>query len=98
MGVLIKPIVTEKMTSLGEKPSKKQYGFVVSLEAGKDAIRKEVESLYGVNVESIRTLIQPAKRRRRWTKAGLIQGKTSRVKKAYVTLAGQQEIDLFANL
>ena len=53
MEILIKPIITEKMTSLAEKLNR--YGFVVDRSANKVQIRQAVEKMYGVKVESVNT-------------------------------------------
>ena len=53
MEVLIKPLVTEKISDLNEKG---QYGFIVDRKANKVEIRKAVEKMYGVNVESVNTM------------------------------------------
>ena len=54
MNILLKPIVTEKMTRDGDKFNR--YGFVVARSANKIQIRKAVEELYGVTVESVNTI------------------------------------------
>ena len=56
MSVLIKPIITEKWTKIGEKQPR--YGFVVAPEANKIAIKKAVETMYGVTVENVNTMTQ----------------------------------------
>ncbi len=94
--ILIKPIITEKAEILTNK--KTQYTFRVDKNANKVEIRKAVEALYSVNVESVNTLIMPAKLRSRNTKAGLIKGKISSYKKAIITLAKGEEIDYFGEV
>ena len=69
MSVLVKPIITEKMTKLGEKLS--HYGFVVEGNANKLEIAKAVEDMYGVTVESVNTMNVVAKERSRNTKAAI---------------------------
>jgi large subunit ribosomal protein L23 len=98
MSVLIKPIVTEKLTLLAERGKQKQYGFLVDIDANKIQVKQAVEKAYGVQVASLRSSISPAKRRTRMTKGGVINGKTSRTKKVYVTLAAGQEIDFYKNV
>jgi large subunit ribosomal protein L23 len=94
--VLIKPILTEKanlqQTKLG------CYAFRVSKKANKLEIKKAVESFYGVNVTTVNTLVAPAKNKSRNTKAGLIQGTKSSYKKAMVTIASGETIDLYGSL
>ena len=96
MEVLIKPIVTEKMTDQGEKLNR--YGFVVNRNADKIQIKKAVEGLYNVTVTSVNTMVYSGKRKSRFTKAGVIQGKTAAYKKAVVTLADGETIDFYSNI
>ena len=94
--ILIKPIITEKAEMLTSKRS--QYTFMVDKKTNKIEIRKAVEALYSVNVESVNTIIMPAKIRSRNTKAGLIKGQVSSYKKAIITLAAGEEIDYFGEV
>lgn len=96
MDIEIKPIVTEKATKLTDKLNR--YTFRVSPEANKYQIKMLVEKLYGVKVVSVNTAIQRAKNRSRWTKSGLLRGKTSAYKKAFITLAEGQTIDFYSNI
>jgi large subunit ribosomal protein L23 len=96
MEILVKPIVTEKMTAQSERFSR--YGFVVRREATKFQIKKAVESLYNVSVESVNTMVYAGKIKSRFTKAGLISGKTTSYKKAIVTLAKGESIDFYSNI
>jgi large subunit ribosomal protein L23 len=96
MEVLFKPIVTEKMTEQGEKLGR--FGFIVNKAANKVQIKKAVEELYGVNVISVNTLRYGGKRKSRYTKAGIIAGKTNSYKKAIVTLAEGETIDFYSNI
>jgi large subunit ribosomal protein L23 len=100
MSVLKKPLVSEKMARLNERPNTKynQYAFKVELGATKPEIRKEVEEMYGVNVKSVRTLIVAGKSRTRYTKTGFIAGKSSKYKKALVTLVPGEIIDFYKNI
>ncbi len=94
--ILIRPIVTEKMTRLSEEG--RHYAFEVHKDANKIEIRKAVEARYpGVAVKSVRTMVVRGKNRRRFTRAGLIQGKERSYKKAIVTLA-DGEIDFFEDV
>ncbi|MCI5057904.1 MAG: 50S ribosomal protein L23 [Flavobacteriales bacterium] len=95
MGVIIKPIITEKMTAQAEKG---YYGFAVDREANKIEIKKEIEQLYGVNVENINTMVYAGKRRRRYTKSGVLEGKTLSYKKAIVKLSEGETIDFYSNI
>lgn len=96
MGILIKPIVTEKMTSQGEKLGR--YGFIVDSNANKVEIRKAVEEMYGVTVKDVNTVKYNGKIKSRYIKAGLLVGRTNKYKKAYVTLAGDDKIDFYSNI
>jgi large subunit ribosomal protein L23 len=97
MSIIIKPIVTEKMTGISEKFNNR-FGFIVSRKANKIEIKKAVESLYGVKVENVNTMIYRGKVKSRYTKAGFITGKTSAFKKAIVTLAAGETIDFYSNI
>ena len=96
MGILIKPIVTEKLTAQGENLSR--YGFVVDRKANKLQIKEAVEKLYGVSVADVNTVNYNGKRKSRYTKAGMLTGRTNHFKKAYVTLVGDDKIDFYANI
>ncbi len=96
MEILIKPIVTEKMTKQAEGLN--CYGFIVNQDATKIEIKKAIESLYNVSVESVNTLIHGGKRKTRFTKAGIISGTTGKSKKAIVTVAKGQSIDFYSNI
>lgn len=96
MNVLIKPIVTEKVTALGE--SLNRYGFVVRKDANKQQIKSAIEALYNVNVTNVNTMIYGGKNKSRFTKSGVISGRTNAYKKAIVTLAEGDAIDFYSNI
>ncbi len=96
MEILIKPVVSEKMTDQSEKL--KRYGFVVNHAANKIQIKKAIEKNYGVTVESINTMIYAGKSKSKFTKAGLITGRTNKFKKAIVTVADGDVIDFYSNI
>jgi len=96
MNILLKPIVTEKMTSQGDKFNR--YGFFVDKSANKVQIKKAVEELYGVTVESVNTMRYGGKVKSRNTKSGILTGKTAATKKAVVTLAEGNKIDFYSNI
>jgi large subunit ribosomal protein L23 len=96
MNILLKPIVTEKMTSQGDKFNR--YGFLVARNANKLQIKKAVEDLYSVTVDSVNTMRYGGKIKSRNTKSGLLIGKTSATKKAIVTLAEGNKIDFYSNI
>ncbi|MBN1951436.1 MAG: 50S ribosomal protein L23 [Bacteroidales bacterium] len=96
MNILLKPIVTEKMTAQGE--DKNRFGFVVDKNANKIQIKKAVEEMYGVNVVAVNTMIYAGKNKSRFTKTGVISGRTKSFKKAVVTLADGDTIDFYSNI
>ncbi len=96
MDILIKPIVTEKMTKLGEKLNR--YGFIVNDDANKLQIASAVEEMYGVTVNSVNTVRYAGKSKSRFTKAGVISGKTKAFKKAIITVAKGETIDFYSNI
>jgi large subunit ribosomal protein L23 len=93
LDVLIKPILTEKANVGMEKHNR--YAFKVGRRANKIEIKAAVESFYGVKVVDVNTMVAPAKNKARFTKAGLLKGRKSAYKKAVVTLAEGETIDLF---
>ncbi len=96
MEISIKPIITERATKVSEKHN--CYTFRVSPQANKCQIKALVEQLYGVKVESVNTAVVRGKNKSRWTKSGLLRGKTDRWKKAFVTVADGQTIEFFSNI
>ena len=85
MGIIIKPLVTEKMTAITDKTNNR-FGFIVRPEANKLEIKKEVEALYNVTVVDVNTMKYAGKNKSRYTRAGIINGRTNAFKKAIVTL------------
>jgi large subunit ribosomal protein L23 len=96
MDILLKPIITEKMTAQGENLNR--FAFVVDKKANKIQIKKAVEAMYGVTVEAVNTMIYAGKRKSRYTRTGIIQGRTNSFKKAIVTLAEGDTIDFYSNI
>jgi large subunit ribosomal protein L23 len=94
--ILVKPILTEKANAQQEKLRK--YAFRVDRKANKLEIKKAVEDFYGVTVVDVNTVVVPGKNKTRYTKAGFIQGQKSAYKKALVTVAEGETIDLYANI
>ncbi len=94
--ILVKPILTEKAENLSEKQGK--YSFVVNKKANKIEIKKAIEAQYNVSVLSVNTSIRPAKAKRRNTKSGVVVGMQPSFKKAFVTLAEGEEIDLYGEM
>jgi len=96
MGILKKPVVTEKMNQLSEKLNK--YAFVVDKDANKVQIREAVEGMYDVTVSSVNVLNFGPKLKRKFTKSGVQDGKKSSYKKAIVTLVDGDTIDFYSNI
>ncbi|MBQ0088784.1 MAG: 50S ribosomal protein L23 [Prevotellaceae bacterium] len=97
MGYIIKPLVTEKMTAITDKQANK-FGFIVRPEANKLEIKSEIEARYNVNVKSVRTIKYAGKSKSRYTKAGLVKGRTNAFKKVIVTLGENEVIDFYSNI
>ncbi len=96
MNILIKPLITEKMTIQGEKLNR--YGFLVDRNANKLQIKQAVEAMYGVSVADVNTVNYHGKRKSRYTKAGVLSGRANDFKKAFVTLSGEEKIDFYSNI
>ena len=96
MSTIIKPIITEKITKDGEIFNR--FGFIVAKKANKVEIKKAVEKAYGVSVLDVNTMIYRADRSTKFTKSGMITGKTSSYKKAIVTLKEGDSIDFYNNI
>ena len=96
MGIIIKPIATEKMTAETEKNNR--YGFIVDRKANKIQIKAAVEQFYNVTVKDVNTMNYHGKRKSRYSKSGMLRGRMNHYKKAYVTLAGDDKIDFYSNI
>jgi large subunit ribosomal protein L23 len=94
--ILIRPLVTEKMTGLTDKQGK--FGFIVNRDANKIEIKKAVEKSYGVTVVKVNTLRYDGKRKFRYTAKGIIEGRSQGYKKAIVRLQAGETIDFYANV
>jgi len=94
--VLVKPVLTEKVNKLVEKH--RSYTFIVDRKANKLEIKKAIEEFYGVTVTGVNTLVMPGKNKTRFTKAGFIKGQKSARKKAVVTVAEGEEINLYGDI
>ena len=114
MGIIVKPLVTEKMTKITDKSSvektykikgqertkkaEAKYGFIVLPDANKIEIKKEIESLYNVTVINVNTMVYAGKRQSKYTRKGLIKGQKNAFKKAIVTLKEGDSIDFYSNI
>ena len=96
MSILVKPIITEKITKEGEVFNR--FGFVVDKKANKVQIKKAVEATYGISVVSVNTMNYRADRTTKYTKSGLISGKTNSYKKAVVQVKEGETIDFYNNI
>ena len=96
MEILVKPIITEKMTAQAEKLNR--YGFVVAKEANKLEIKGAIEKMYGVKVDSVNTQQYVGKVKTRNTTRGVAIGRVNRYKKAIITLKKGEIIDFYASI
>jgi len=96
MGILIRPVITEKATADSEDNNR--FAFIVDRKANKIEIKTAIEELYGVTIEGVRTMIIPGKRKSRYTKNGMVVGNSGTYKKAIVQVADGETIDLYANI
>ncbi|MDR1525457.1 MAG: 50S ribosomal protein L23 [Tannerella sp.] len=97
MGIIIKPIVTEKQTAITKK-TPNRFGFRVSPKANKLEIQKAVEEMYNVSVVRVNTMNYSGKVKSRYTKSGVVTGRQDSYKKAIVTLKEGDTIDFFSNI
>ncbi|MDR0994895.1 MAG: 50S ribosomal protein L23 [Tannerella sp.] len=97
MGIIIKPVITEKQTGITAKMPNR-CAFRVTPDANKLEIKKAVEEMYNVTVEDVNTMNYRGKLKSRYTKSGVISGRTASFKKAIVTLKKGETIDFFSNI
>ena len=93
--ILKRPILSEKSASFEQKG---KYVFEVMPSANKIEIRRAVEEQYNVKVMNVHTMNLKPKHRERWTGRRYVTGKTIGRKKAIITLADGQTIDLLGEL
>lgn len=96
MSIIIKPIITEKITKQSELNNR--YGFVVDRKANKIQIKNAIEAAYGVNIVSINTMNVRPDRSVKYTKSGMISAKTNAYKKAVVEVQEGETIDFYNNI
>jgi len=94
--VLIKPLLSEKANKLSEKMNR--YTFIVDRKANKLEIKRAVEQFYGVQVKEVNTSVMPSKVKARFTKSGFLVGRKPAKKKALVTVAEGETIDLYGSI
>lgn len=91
--IIQKPLITEKSTALKERNNR--YLFRVDIRANKRQIKKAVEDLFNVRVTGVRTAVYLGKPKVVLNRSGRFTGKATNWKKAYVTLAEGDSIDVF---
>ena len=96
MSIIIKPIITEKITKDGEVFNR--FGFIVDKKANKIQIKNAVEAAYGISVVEVNTMNYRADRSTKYTKSGIINGKTNAYKKAIVQVQAGETIDFYNNI
>lgn len=96
MSTIVKPVITEKMTKMTDELNR--YAFITAKKATKKEIKKAVEGMYDVSVLAVNTMIIPAKKRSRFTRSGVLAGRTQAYKKAIVTLAEGDIIDFYSEI
>ncbi|MBL1212970.1 MAG: 50S ribosomal protein L23 [Ignavibacteriae bacterium] len=94
--VLIRPLVTEKMTELNESTA--QYGFIVDVNANKIEIKRAIKEKFNVDAVDVNTIKYKGKLKTQLTRKGRFSGKTAQYKKAVVTLKEGQTIDIFGEV
>lgn len=94
--VLIKPVLSEKANAQSEKSNR--YTFLVNRKANKLEIKKAVEEFYGISVKEVNTHTIASKKKQRFTTSGLLVGRKPAKKKAVVTVAEGDTIDLYSNI
>jgi large subunit ribosomal protein L23 len=96
MSILIRPLITEKLSRIQENEGK--YAFEVQSSATKPEIKKAIETHYpGVKVAKVNTLIMPSKPKGRYTRSGFQAGRTKTWKKAIISVK-EGTIDFFEEI
>ncbi len=94
--VLVKPILTEKANAQQDKL--RRYAFKVARKANKLEIKKAIQEFYGVTVTDVNTSVVPGKNKTRYTKAGFVKGQKPAFKKAMVTVAEGDTLDIYGSI
>ena len=95
MEVVKRPLITEKVTAMNESG---KYAFEVDRKANKVEIKKAIEKMYGVNVSSVCTIRTPGKLKSKYTKGGVVSGRSGTIKKAIVTVREGEVIDFYSTI
>jgi large subunit ribosomal protein L23 len=94
--IIKKPIISEKATGASEKFNR--FTFEVDRKANKLEIKKAVEKMYGVSITDVRTMnYGGGKSSVKYTNKGIVEQPSRQWKKAVVTVADGEAIDLFNN-
>ncbi len=98
--IIKKPLITEKISILDDrvKGDKERYAFIVDARANKIQIAKAIEEMYGVQVDAVNTMNVKGKNKTRYTKSRILSGRTPSYKKAIITVAEGEFIDLYGNI
>ena len=91
--IILEPVFTEKMTHLTSDLTK--YGFTVNLDSNKIEIANAIEKKFNVNVVDVNIINNKGKTKTQFRKSGRFTGKTSKFKKAIVTLKKGDKIEMF---
>jgi len=94
--VLVKPILTEKANAQQDKL--RRYAFKVARKANKLEIKKAIQEFYGITVTDVNTSVVPGKNKTRYTKAGFVKGQKPAYKKAMVTIAEGDTLDIYGSI
>lgn len=96
VGIIKKPIISEKATAQSEEMNR--FTFAVDTKANKIEIKNAVENMYGVQVTEVRTMnYGGGKSSTKYTNRGIVEQRSKQWKKAIVTVADGETIDLFNN-
>lgn len=93
--IVIRPVITEKNTSLMDQG---KYTFEVAVVANKPMIKQAIEQLFEVQVQAVNTMNVKGKLKSRRTRGGITSGYKRNWKKAIITLAPGERIDIFEDL
>ena len=92
-GIIKKPIISEKATLLSENENR--FTFEVDPKANKIEIKNAVENMYGVQITEVRTMnYGGGKSSTKYTNRGIVEQRSKKWKKAVVTVADGETIDL----
>ena len=93
--IIVKPIQSEKADMLVER--RNQYSFVVSDKANKVQIKQAIKAIYKVDVETVNTMrYGGGKKKQKYTTKGISYERNTIYKKAIITVAEGDAIDIFS--